>query len=337
MSQQIITVKKDGNMGLHFKTIKNELLATGAVQNASLSTGPAFQIGSSSGDFKWKSKDPVKEVLISMELASPEYINTMGMKMLAGRDFYQDGSEDTNNVVINETFAKLISKNPADAVGQIIDRSESRLTVTGVVKDFVFNNVYGAAAPLIIFNDSKAESTSILTIRFKPGADYQSALAKVETVINKYNPEYPFEYTFVDATFEKLFKGESLIGTLVSLFAGLAIFISCLGLFGLAAYTAERRIKEIGIRKVLGASVSGITTLLSKDFLWLVLVSCILAFPIAWYAMNTWLQRYEYRVSISWWMFALPALIAILIAVLTVSFQAIKAAVANPVKSLRTE
>jgi len=337
ISQQLITMKQVGNMGLHFKTIKNELLATGAVQNAALSNDPAFQVGSNSSDFSWKSKNPAKEVLISMEWVTPEYINTMGMQLLAGRDFYQDGSVDSNNVLINETFAKLISKNPADAVGQIIDRDDSKLTVAGVVKDIVFNNVYGSAAPLIIFDDSKAKNTAVLTIRFKPGSDYQSALAIVKTVISKYNPEYPFEYKFVDDSFEKLFKGESLIGTLVSLFAGLAIFISCLGLFGLAAYTAERRIKEIGIRKVLGASVSGIATLLSKDFLWLVIISCVIAFPLAWYSMHTWLQRYEYRVSISWWMFAVPALIALLIAVLTVSFQAIKAAIANPVKSLRTE
>ena len=338
MSQQLITMKQDGNMGLHFMTIKNELLATGVVENASLSNDAAFQVGSNSGDFKWKSKDPGKEVLISMEWATPEYINTMGMKLIAGRDFYQDGSSaDSNNVVINETFAKMISKDPTQAVGQIIDRDEERLTVTGVIKDFVYNNVYGSAAPLIIFNDGKARNTSNLTIRFRQDVNYKEALAKVETVINKYNPEYPFEYRFVDATFENLFKGESLIGTLVLLFASLAIFISCLGLFGLAAYTAERRIKEIGIRKVLGASITNITTLLSKEFLWLVIISCVIAFPVAWYFMNSWLQGYEYRVDISWWMFGLPALMALLIALVTVSFQAIRAAIANPVKSLRTE
>lgn len=159
----------------------------------------------------------------------------------------------------------------------------------------------------------------------------------MESVIKKFNSSYPFEYSFVDEDFKKLFEGENLIGTLAALFAGLAIFISCLGLFGLAAYTAERRIKEIGIRKVLGASVTGITSLLSKDFLKLVIISCILAAPLAWYFMNKWLQDYEYRTVISWWMFVVPALIALAIALLTVSFQAIKAALMNPVKSLRTE
>jgi len=338
MSQQLITMKQEGDMGLRFRTIKNDLLSTGYVQNAALSSGSPFEVGSNSGDFGWKSKDPGKEVLISMEWATPEYVNTMGMQLLAGRDFYQEAISDSSNVVINETFAKLITKNkPEEAVGQLIDRSEEQLTVIGVIKDFVYNNVYSAPAPLIIFNDPNANTTFNLTIRFKPGADYTAALSNVESILKKYNPEYPFEYSFVDEKFENLFKGESLIGTLASLFAGLAIFISCLGLFGLAAFMTERRIREIGIRKVLGASATSIATLLSKEFLGLVFLSCLIAFPLAWYYMNIWLQDYEYKVSISWWMFALPTLIAIIIAIVTVSFQAIKAAIANPVKSLRTE
>jgi putative ABC transport system permease protein len=337
MSQQLITMKQEGDMGLRFRTIKNELLATGVVENTSLSNSTAFYVNSNSSDFKWNGQNTGKEVLISMEWATPGYIPTMGMKLMAGRDFYQDGMADSNNVVINETMAKLITKKPVEAIGQLIDRDDKKLAVIGVIKDFVYNNVYGAAAPVIIFNDAKAEATSNLTVRFKAGVDYTAALSKVEAVIKKYNPEYPFEYKFVDATFENLFKGESLTGTLASLFAGLAIFISCLGLFGLAAYTAERRIREIGIRKVLGASVTNLTTLLSKEFLMLVVISCVIAFPIAWYFMNSWLQSYEYRVGIQWWMFALPAMVAITIAFATVSFQAIKAAIANPVKSLRTE
>lgn len=338
MSQQLITIKQEGDMGLRFRTIKNELLSTGYIQNAALSSGSPFQVGSNSGGFGWKSKDPSKEVLISMEWATPEYVNTMGMQLIAGRDFYQDVYADSSNIVINETFANLITKNkPQDAVGQLIDRNEEQLTVIGVIKDFVYNNVYSAPAPLIIFNDPKANTTFNLTIRFKSGVDYTTALSNVESVIKKYNPEYPFEYSFVDEKFENLFKGESLIGTLASLFAGLAIFISCLGLFGLAAFMTEQRIKEIGIRKVLGASVTSIATLLSKEFLGLVLLSCLIAFPLAWYFMNIWLQDYQYKVTISWWMFAFPTLIAVIIALLTVSFQAIKAAISNPVKSLRTE
>lgn len=337
LSQQLITLKQDGNLGIHFATVKNDLLATGLIENATLSNNQAFQSGSSSADFNWKGKDPAKGVLISMEWATPEYLNTMGMKLMAGRDFFQTGVGDSSSIIINESFAKIIHKKPEDAVGEVITRDGGKLMIIGVIKDFVFNNVYGSTDPLAIFNDSKAVNTNNLSIRFKSGVDYKEALAKTEAVIKKHNPAYPFEYKFVDEEFEKLFKGESLIGKLAAVFAGLAIFISCLGLFGLAAYTAEKRLKEVGIRKVLGASVSGICTLLSKDFLKLVAISCVIAFPISWWIMYKWLQDYEYKVAIQWWMFAVPALAAMIIALVTVSFQAIRSAIANPVKSLRTE
>ena len=162
-------------------------------------------------------------------------------------------------------------------------------------------------------------------------------LAKAQSIFKKYNVEYPFEYKFVDEEYARKFEDEQRVGTLAALFAGLTIFISCLGLFGLATYMAENRIKEIGVRKVLGASVTGIAALLSKDFLKLVFISFFLAVPVAWWAMNTWLQDFNYRVTIQWWVFLIAGLLSVLIAIFTVSFQAIKAAVANPVKSLRTE
>ncbi|MFN8291383.1 MAG: ABC transporter permease [Chitinophagaceae bacterium] len=337
MSQQLISINQGGQLKTQFGAVKNELLSTGVVENAALSNSAVFTIGSNSGDFKWEGKDPSKTFLIGMEWASPEYISTMGMKLVAGRDFYQDGVADSNNVVINETFARLMAKKPEETIGKVIIRDDARLTVTGVIKDFVYNNVYGTVEPMMIFCDPNASNTQRLTVRLKTGTDYKAALPRVEAVIKKFNPAYPFEYSFVDKDFERLFEGENIIGTLAALFAGLAIFISSLGLFGLAAYTAERRIKEIGIRKVLGASIAGVTALLSRDFLKLVVISCVIAVPVAWYFMHRWLQQYEYRVSISWWMFVLPAVIAIVIAVITVSFQAVRAALANPVRSLRSE
>lgn len=337
MSQQLISVNQGGVINTQFSTVKNELMNSGVVENAALSNNAAFTVGSNSGDFGWPGKDPNKQVLIGMEWATPEYIPTMGMKLLAGRNFYADGIADSNHVVINETFAKLITQDPAEAVGKLIDRNDNKLEVIGVVKDFVYNNIYGAVEPMLVFCDANAVNTQRLTIRFKQGIDYKAGLAKVETVIKKFNPAYPFEYSFIDQDFEKLFEGEHLIGTLAALFASLAIFISCLGLFGLAAYTAERRVKEIVIRKVLGATIIRITTLLSVDFLKLVLISCIIAAPLAWYFMHNWLQDYEYRIGISWWMFVLPAIIAMLIAVVTVSFQAIKAGLTNPVSGLKNE
>lgn len=338
MSQQLIsTTAQNADMGLRFQSIKNDLKATGVVEDAALTNNQAFSIGSNSSDFSWAGKDKDKNVLISMEWTTPGYVKTMGMQIIAGRDFYPEGIADSNNVIVNETMAKLMDKKPENALGKLIDRNDQKLVVIGVIKDFIYNNVYGGVAPAVIFSDTKAESTSNLMVRLKPQLDNEAALAKVAMVIKKYNPAFPFEYKFVDDTFNELFRNENLIAKLAGLFASLAIFISCLGLFGLAAYTAEQRVKEIGIRKVLGASVQNLTSLLSMNFLKLVIISCIIASPLTWYFMHQWLQNYEYRIVISWWMFVVPALLAVVIAFATVSFQAIKAAVANPVKSLRTE
>jgi putative ABC transport system permease protein len=336
LNQQIISTTQGGDVGLHFNNIKNDLIQTGVVENAALNSNDAFSVGSNSSAFSWKGKDASKNPLISMDFATPSYINTMGMQVIAGRDFHQDGFGDSNTVVINETLAKMIKPKAADAVGQLIERESSNLEIVGVIKDNVYNGVYGSISPLIIFNDAKAANTSILMVRFKPQDDYKAALAKVESVLKKYSPSYPFEYKFASESFKQLFANENLVGKLAGLFAVLAIFISCLGLFGLSAYSAERRIKEIGIRKVLGASVQSLSSMLSKEFVKLVAVSCLLAFPLAWYFMHDWLKDYEYKIAISWWMFVLPAALAMLITILTVSFQATKAALMNPVKSLKS-
>jgi ABC-type lipoprotein release transport system permease subunit len=196
--------------------------------------------------------------------------------------------------------------------------------------------MYGKPDP-VIFIWLPPQHASVLYLRLKANTRVEEALAKIETVMKRNNPGYPFDYRFVDDQFNQMFLSEMLMSKLARVFAALAIIISCLGLFGLAAYTAEHRTKEIGIRKVLGATVSGIAGLLSKDFLKLVVLSCLISFPVAWWAMHDWLQNYEYRVNIHWWVFAAAGILSVLIALLTVSFQAIKAAVANPVKSLRTE
>ena len=231
-------------------------------------------------------------------------------------------------------FAKILNKKPV--LGSTVNMGDNnRFTIVGVINDFVYNNMYSSGAPLILFSDTS--NTNYLSIRIKAGSKLPDALAKIENVVKSNNPGYPFQYTFVDDQFDKLFKTETLIGKLAGVFSILAIFISCLGLFGLAAYTAEKRTKEIGIRKVLGATVKGLATLLSKDFLQLVAISCLLAFPVAWWTMKSWLESYAYRINISGMVFVAAGLLALLIALITVSFQAIKAAIANPVKSLRTE
>lgn len=336
-NRNLITFSQQGDFALRLSTIKNELLSTGLIENIALSNSQAFQIGSSSAGFNWKGKEENKDILISMQWCTPDYIATMGMKLLSGRDFYATNHSDTNSIIINETFAKLIKHKPEDAIGQQIDRENQKFTIVGVTKDFIFNNIYGASSPVIMFYDGYGTNTYTVNIRFKQDANTKAALAKTEQIVKENNPAYPFEFTFVDEKFEELFKGESLIGKLAGIFAGLAIFVSCLGLFGLAAYSAQRRTKEISIRKVLGANTLSLTSLLSKDFLILVFISCLIAFPIAYLIMNNWLKQYEYRVSISWWMFTFPACVALLIALITVCTQAVKAAVSNPIQAIRTE
>jgi ABC-type antimicrobial peptide transport system permease subunit len=220
-------------------------------------------------------------------------------------------------------------------MGKIINDNGQNWHVVGVIKDFILTSPYQPTRPMLIYG-AKAWFNTML-IKFNDKNSTAENLKKAETIFKKYNPEYPFEYKFIDEEYARKFQNEQFIGILAGIFAGLTIFISCLGLFGLATYMAENRIKEIGVRKVLGASVTGITTLLSKDFLKLVIVSFFIAAPVAWWAMNAWLKDYPYHVSVQWWVFVMAGLLSIVIALLTVSHQAIRAAVANPVKSLRTE
>ncbi|HJP63030.1 MAG TPA: ABC transporter permease [Mucilaginibacter sp.] len=329
----LIYMNAQGKMVEHFATIRNDLNRTGVVENAALSDDPVLEVGSNTDSYTWQGKDATKNPLISWEKVSPQFISTMGMKLIAGRDFYTDAKVDSNNVIINEAFAKQMGKE--GRIGGILRDGNKSFQITGIVKDFLYNDMYASTAPVLLF--CKEADNRVLNIRMKPGVNTQDALAKIGQVMKANNPGYPFEYKFIDDDFDKIFKTETLTGSLAGVFAGLAIFISCLGLFGLAAYTAERRIKEIGIRKVLGASVSGLVGLLSKDFLKLVGIACVIAFPVAWWATHNWLQSYQYRININWSVFALAGILAIIIALITVSWQAIKAALMNPVKSLRSE
>jgi len=221
-----------------------------------------------------------------------------------------------------------------DVLGKTIQVYWQKGQVVGIVKNFSMNSLYSPVVPAIIRLDPK--NTRYLFVRTKPGKT-KEALAGLEAVCKQFNPGYPFEYSFVDQQFEQAYRSESVMGALANIFAVIALFISCLGLFGLAAYTAEQRTKEIGVRKVLGASVLNIMALLAKGFITLVVIAFVIAAPLAWLFMNNWLQNFAYRVNIEWWMFFIAGLLAVVFAFATVSFQSIKAAVANPVKSLRTE
>jgi len=329
----VIQTSLRGDMQKNFAVIKNQLLSSGYVENVAMSNLNQLYMGSSTGGFEWEGKDPSKKVLVTQDFISPEYIKTMGIKMAKGRDFYPDVKQDSSNVIINEAFAKIIGKD--DAVGTLLRQDTTKYTIVGVIKDFVFDDMYGKSDPLIF--RCYPEYFGYMYIRLKSQANVERAVDKIETVVKSNNPGYPFDYIFVDDEFDKQFKSEMLIGKLSRIFALLAIVITCLGLFGLSAYTAERRTKEIGVRKVLGASVTGIAGLLSKDFLKLVILSSLISFPVAWWLMHNWLQNFAYRIQISWWIFIVAAVLAIFIALFTISFQAIKAALSNPVKSLRTE
>jgi len=323
-----------GNQSDRFPAVYNDLKQSGVVEDATVSDNIALEVGSNTDNYSWEGKDASKNPLISWQNVSAHFISTMGMKLAAGRDFNASPAADSLNVIINETFAKQIGKE--GRIGGIVrDGGKKGFQIIGILKDYLYNDMYGAVAPLLLYNHPSG--ANVLTIRFKSGVNMQDALTKAGTIVKADLPGSPFEYKFVDDDFDQLFKTENLTGTLAGVFASLAIFISCLGLFGLAAYTAERRIKEIGIRKVLGATVTGLAGLLSKDFLKLVGISCLIAFPVAWWALNNWLQSYQYRVAINWWVFAIAGILAMAIALATVSFQAVKAALTNPVKSLRSE
>jgi ABC-type antimicrobial peptide transport system permease subunit len=331
-----------GNMMTKYPVIKQDLINTGMVESTALSDHQTIYGGNNDDGLVWKEKQPGARILISWRDVSPEYIATSGIQMADGRDFKITDTMDfdnppkTVNVIITESLAKQMGK--GSALGKTISDQSQRMNavVVGIVKDFVYGYMYGKPDPVIFFCTSPRFETTLYA-RIKTQSNTADALSKIEAVMKKNNPAYPFTYAFVDDQFNQMFSSEALISKLSRVFATLAIIISCLGLFGLAAYTAERRTKEIGIRKVLGASVHGIAKLLSMNFLQLVLLSCIIAFPVSWWTMDNWLKSYPYRIDITWWVFIAAGMSALLIALITVSFQAIKAAIANPVKSLRSE
>jgi putative ABC transport system permease protein len=278
--------------------------------------------------------DPAKAI-DQQNLSSDEnFVKTMGIQIISGRDFR---FHDSDKVLINETLMKRLGLNLQSAPGsKLLTGDERNYEVAGVMKDFNYSSLRDNINPFMIICEPKRDDIHDVIVNVSSN-DYKTLLGKIETVWRKDLPSEPFQYSFLDAEVQQQYQSEITFSNIINSFTLMAILISCLGLFGLAAFSAEQRKKEIGVRRVLGASVAGLVQLLSKDFLKLVGISIIIATPVAWWAMNKWLQSFSYRVAISWWMFVLAGIIAIMIALITVSFQAIKAAVANPVKSLRSE
>jgi putative ABC transport system permease protein len=330
--ESLMYVEVNGDIENNYQTIKQELLNQGLATAVSTSSSPITAIYAYMGGVEWPGKREDQRASIATVATGYDYTKTMGIKLIDGRDFSEQFTDSTS-MILNQTAVNYMGiKNP---IGEKIKWNKKTYTVVGVVEDVVMQSPQAPVDPTMFIFDPKWLSD--VSIRLSPNANPHEALAKMETVFKQYNPNYPFTYKFADDEFNRKFTSIQLIGRLANLFSVLAIIISCLGLFGLAAFTAEQRTKEIGIRKVLGATVSNVVVLISKDFTILVVLAFVLAAPMAWWAMDNWLEKYPYRIQIQWWILAGAGALTLLVALLVVSFQAVKAAISNPVKSLRTE
>jgi putative ABC transport system permease protein len=324
------------------EAFRQELMDMSGIVHASISTSvpPKIPFGDDYVPEATGVSEPlVKELAISSFMVDEEFIPALNIHLTAGRNFSK-AFNDSASVILNETAVRQIGWK--DPIGKILvypGHNDFRFKVIGVAKDFNTESLKSEVSPFALFHhSSKTYSTpgSFVLVSVK-SQDIRTVISDLEKKWKAFAPAVPFEYSFLDKNFEELYRAEERMGTVFGIFTFLSIAVACLGLFGLSVYTAERRKKEIGVRKVLGASVRSVVSLISKEFVKLVCISALIASPLAWWAMDTWLRDFAYRISIQWWVFAFAALMALLIAIITISFQAIKAAVANPVRSLRTE
>jgi len=331
----LVSVNFSGDTKTHQKLIKEELLNSGAATAVTVTSQGLTEASSNSWGLTWKGKDPQTKISFDQIATNGDFAQTMKLKLLQGRDIdLEMFPTDSTACLLSQSAVKVMNfKNP---IGQIINKDDVNWHVVGVFKDFIWGSPYEPTTPMFVMGPKNNWSNGI-NFRLNTRQPISTSLKQAEAIFKKYNPAFPFNPQFVDQDYLVKFKNQQRTAKLAGTFALLTIIISCLGLFGLAAYVAGSRTKEIGVRKVLGASVGSIATLISKDFLKLVVMAILIATPIAWYAMNTWLQSYTYRISIEWWVFLLAGASAIFIALLTVGFQSVKAALANPVKSLRSE
>ncbi len=318
----------------HYDAIRNDLLSTGVVDDMAESSSPTTGVWSNQIGFNWQGKDPNTLPVFGTIAVTRDFGKTIGWRIKEGRDFSKDFATDSLAMILNESAVKQVGMKQ-DIVGQTIQFNDKNYKVIGVIKDMIMESPYKPVKPTVFFYNP--DWANIITVSIKPGIPVRGALSKIQTVFKKYNPSAPFDYTFNDEDYATKFSDEQRIGNLATFFTILAIFISCLGLFGLASFVAEQRKKEIGVRKVLGASVFKLWKMLCREFALLVIISCFIAIPLAWYYLNQWIIQYDYRTDISWWVFIISGTGAFVVTLITVSFQAIKAAIANPVKSLRTE
>ncbi|OKL42099.1 ABC transporter permease [Pontibacter flavimaris] len=330
--ENVVLLPLEGELRDRYDVMKEELLKVPGVTGVTAANQNPLMVGNSTGDVHWEGKDPDADILFSMLKIDYDFLETMGVQVKEGRSFSKDYGAEESKVIINEEAARLMQMQ--EPVGQWLARGDQRAVIIGVVKDFKTTSMHDTMKPLVMMLDMNDANTVFVRLTSGQTAEVLTAM---EGIVRKQNPAFPFEYHFLDEDFERMYKTEAIMGQLTKYFAGIAIFISCLGLFGLALFTAEQRTKEIGVRKVLGASVASIVYLLSKDFLKLVLIANLIALPLGWYFMSNWLNDYADRTEMSWWIFAMAFVSTIIIAMFTLSFHAFKTAVANPVNSLRAE
>jgi putative ABC transport system permease protein len=329
---------RDPNFSGKHEMLKHELLNTGMISDISFSSVPLTSVWNNSGGFKWEGWDPDKDNDFAIMHVAPDFAKTAGWQFISGRDFSKDIASDTIGLIINETAAKYMGlKDPIDVIVGHEEDPALKWKIVGVIKDMVMDSPYFPVKQTLFFFDTRYRESWQMQMRLKPTVSAAAAIPKIENVFRELVPTASFDFKFVDEEYALKFSQEQRIGKLAAIFAMLAIFISCLGLFGLASFVAERRTKEIGIRKVMGASVANLWKMLSKDFVVLVVLSCLFAIPVSYYVMSEWLQAFVYRTEISPWIFFFTALGALVITLVTVSSQAVRAALMNPVKSLRSE
>jgi putative ABC transport system permease protein len=331
--ENLVLVPLEGEMPYKYPLLKQEISRMPGIQHVTRISHNPTQIENGTGGVEWEGKDPASKPMFTQAAVGYDFVRTMKLQIVSGRDFSKDFASDSVGYILNEAAAKKIGYK--DPIGKPLTFWGAKGTIIGVLKDFHFNSLHQPINPIILRLGETNDYGAAL-VKTQP-AQTKQALASLENVMKKLNPKFPFTYQFSDEEYQKLYKTEQVVNKLSASFAFLAIFISCLGLLGLAIFTAEQRTREIGIRKVLGASVQGIIFLLSKDFLKLVVIALLIATPLAWYFMDNWLQDFAYRIHIGWWVFPIAGVLAMLITLMTISLQAVKAAVANPVKSLRSE
>jgi putative ABC transport system permease protein len=334
----VVTIRYNSGLDHSYQSFKDELLSNSNIKEVALSSRiPSGRLLDSQGsqlnrgDSLAPSKADIKYVV-----ADEDFIPTYGIKIVAGRNFSKDYGMDTSSFLINATAVKALElKSNEAAIGKQFQYGDRKGTIVGVFNDFNFESLHQRIIPLVLYERTSGDGYGNISI--KTSGNVPAALAQIEKTWKKYLPEIPYEYKFLDARYAKLYEAENKESSILIIFSCIAIFIACLGLFGLSAFTITQRVKEIGIRKVLGASTGSIVELISKEFLLLVVIAAVIAFPVAWYLMNHWLHNFAYRINIAWWVFVVAGIIAFLIAFATISFQAVKAAISNPVKSLRSE